>query len=113
MNTALESLARGVPMVCIPVTGDQPAVAARVAWTGSGLVVPPGRLSARRLRWAVTRVRDDPAFAGAAGHLRAAIARCGGVRLAADIVERVLATGRPVLAGSVEPGGERTGASPQ
>jgi zeaxanthin glucosyltransferase len=98
MNTALESLARGVPMVCIPVTGDQPAVAARVAWTGSGLVIPLGRLSARRLRSAATRVLADPSFPRAAGRLRDTIARCGGVRLAADVVERVLATGRPVLA---------------
>jgi UDP:flavonoid glycosyltransferase YjiC (YdhE family) len=98
LNTALESLARGVPMVCVPVTGDQPAVAARVAWVGAGVVVPPARLTERRLRAAVCRVLHEPAFAASAARLRDAIARCGGVRHAADVIDRVLATGRPVPA---------------
>jgi UDP:flavonoid glycosyltransferase YjiC (YdhE family) len=100
MNTALESLARGVPMVCIPVTGDQPAVAARVGWTGTGLIVPPGRLTVRRLRAAVCRVLLEPAFGHNAARLRDSIARGGGVHRAADVVERVLATGSPVPAES-------------
>ncbi|MEO0376017.1 MAG: glycosyltransferase, partial [Cyanobacteria bacterium P01_A01_bin.17] len=36
MNTVLESLSNGVPMVAIPITNDQPGVAARVAWSGAG-----------------------------------------------------------------------------
>ena len=34
MNTVLESLLNGVPMVAIPITNDQPAIGARIAWTG-------------------------------------------------------------------------------
>jgi UDP:flavonoid glycosyltransferase YjiC (YdhE family) len=30
LNTALESLAQGVPMVAIPITNDQPGVASRL-----------------------------------------------------------------------------------
>jgi zeaxanthin glucosyltransferase len=88
-------------MVCIPVTGDQPAVAARVGWTGTGLVVLPGRLSVRRLRAAMSRVLLEPAFTHSAARLRDCIARSGGVRRAADVVERVLATGLPVPAESL------------
>ena len=40
MNTTLESLSNGVPMVAIPITNDQPGVAARIAWTGTGEVIP-------------------------------------------------------------------------
>ena len=36
LNTVLESLRCGVPMVAIPIANDQPGVAARVAWSGSG-----------------------------------------------------------------------------
>ncbi|MEM9246017.1 MAG: glycosyltransferase, partial [Cyanobacteria bacterium P01_F01_bin.153] len=36
MNTTLESLNQGVPMVAIPITNDQPGVATRIAWTGAG-----------------------------------------------------------------------------
>ena len=103
MNTALESLARGVPMVAIPVTNDQPGVAARIAWTGTGLVVPPSRLTVPRLRKAIARVLGEPSFTAEARKMREAIARSGGVVRAADVVERLLETGRPVLAEGFQP----------
>ena len=37
-------------MVAIPITNDQPGVAGRVAWTGAGLIVPPSKLTTKRLR---------------------------------------------------------------
>jgi MGT family glycosyltransferase len=97
MNTAMESLARGVPMVAIPITNDQPGVAARIRWTGSGLVVPPARLTARKLRKAITRVLTEPTFKANAVRLQEAIARSGGLAQAADVVEAVLETRQPVL----------------
>src|SRR4051812_17208860 len=99
LNTTLESLALGVPLVAIPITNDQPGVAARIARTGTGLVVPPGRLDEMRLRAAVGRVMTDPGFRRNAQRLRTAIARSGGVARAAAVVARVLETGEPVLAG--------------
>ena len=48
LNTALESLTNGVPMVAIPITNDQPGVAARVRWTRSGEVVPLKKLNVVR-----------------------------------------------------------------
>ena len=103
MNTTMESLARGVPLVAIPITNDQPAVAARIAWTGAGLVVPPWRLTPKRLRAAVARVLAEPSFTANAARLQAAIARAGGVSKAADVVERLLQTGQPVLAEGFTP----------
>ena len=98
LNTTLESLARGVPLVAIPITNDQPGVAARIAWTGSGLVVPAGLAEPARLRRAVDRVLDEPCFRRDAGLLRDAIACAGGVGRASALVERVLETGEPVPA---------------
>jgi zeaxanthin glucosyltransferase len=98
MNTTLESLARGVPMVAIPITNDQPGVAARIAWSGTGLVISLRRLTPKKLRQAVTRVLAEPSFADNAARLRDAIVRAGGVSKAADVVERLLQTGQPVLA---------------
>ena len=40
LNTTLESLAEGVPLVAIPQGNDQPGVAARIAHHGAGVVVP-------------------------------------------------------------------------
>jgi UDP:flavonoid glycosyltransferase YjiC (YdhE family) len=74
-----------------------------IAWTGTGLVVPPGRLDEARLQTAVDRVMNDPGFRRNAGRLRDAIVRSGGVARAAAVVERVLETGEPVLAGPFNP----------
>src|SRR5215472_13871334 len=56
LNTVLESLACGVPMVVLPVTYDQPGVGARVEWSGVGRSIPVGRLKVDRLRDAVRLV---------------------------------------------------------
>jgi MGT family glycosyltransferase len=90
LNTALESLACGVPMVAIPVTNDQPGVAARLRWTGAGEFVALKSLDAGRLHTAVRRVLDNGTYRAAAQRLRDEIAATDGVGEAADIVERVM-----------------------
>lgn len=97
LNTALESLQAGVPMVALPVTDDQPGVAARIKWTGAGEVVPTSRLTTARLRTTVQRVLTHESYKQNAVRLQQAIAQAGGVTQAADIVERAIATGKPVL----------------
>jgi UDP:flavonoid glycosyltransferase YjiC (YdhE family) len=94
LNTALEALVQGVPMVALPVTNDQPGVAARLAWLGAAEVVPRAHLEPAVLRRAVERVLTVPSYREAAQGARAQIARRPGVAIAADIIERVLATGR-------------------
>lgn len=97
LNTVLESLAAGVPLVAIPIANDQPGVAARLAWSGAGAVVPLRRLNAPRLRAAIERVLTDGAVRTQAQRLQAAIQRAGGVGRAADLIERALASGQPVV----------------
>ena len=101
MNTVLEALAQGVPLVAVPITNDQPGVAARVARSGAGEVVPLRRLTARRLRAAVLRVLSRPSYRREAERLRGSIARAGGLQRAARIAELAIATGQPVLSGHV------------
>jgi MGT family glycosyltransferase len=96
MNTVLESLSQGIPMVAIPIANDQPGVAARVAWSGAGQLVPLSRLSVPKLRDAIQRVLTEESYKNNASRLQDAIARAGGVRRAADIVEQVISTGKPV-----------------
>ena len=97
LNTVLESLSCAVPMVAIPIANDQPGVAARVAWSGSGAVVPLKRATVARLRDAIDRVWSDPSYRQNAQRLQQAIATSGGVARAADIVEQAINTGQPVL----------------
>lgn len=99
LNTALEALARGVPMVAIPITNDQPGVARRLEWLGLAEVVTPRRLTAARLRHAVTRVLGHPGYRDRARARAAEIAAVDGVARAADIVEEAFRTGRPVTVG--------------
>lgn len=90
LNTALETLTRGKPMVCIPVTNDQPGVAARVAHVGAGEVLSLKKVTPARIRELVKAVSETPSYRAAAERLRAAIHAAGGARRAADLVEEKL-----------------------
>jgi zeaxanthin glucosyltransferase len=87
MNTTLESLSNGVPMVAIPITNDQPAVAARIAWTKTGEVVELNNCTVDTLKTAITQVLVQPEYRQNALKLKAEIEQAGGVNKAADIIE--------------------------
>ncbi len=90
LNTVLESLAEGVPLVCIPQGNDQPGIAARVAARGAGVVVPPRRANAERVRAAVRAVLEDESYRGAARKVQSAMSQIDGLERAADLIEDVL-----------------------
>jgi MGT family glycosyltransferase len=94
LNTALESLACGAPMVVLPVTYDQPGVGARVEYAGVGRSIPIARLTLKRLRVAVRTVLDDPAYRMRAGQLRSSIEAADGLNRAADLIESAFGTRR-------------------
>lgn len=98
LNTTLESLSNGVPMVAIPIANDQPSVAARIAWAGVGEFIPLSRLSVPKLRTAIQQVLTQDSYKQNALRLQEAIRHAGGVNRAADIVEKAVFTGKPVLA---------------
>jgi MGT family glycosyltransferase len=90
LNTVLESLAEGVPLVCVPLGNDQPGVAARVAARRAGLVVERSKLSAKRLRAALAEVLENAVYRESAAKLRDAILTMDGLNRAADVIERSL-----------------------
>jgi MGT family glycosyltransferase len=100
LNTALEALARGLPMVCVPVTNDQPGVAERVRWLGAGEVIRPGRVTAARLRPLLEAIVKQPRYRAAAGECRTKLHAAPGVRGAATLVELAFTTRRKVLNGA-------------
>lgn len=97
MNSALECLAHGVPAIGIPITHDQPNIAQRLVWTGTGTFVPLNDLTADRLREAVKNVLHDGRYREAARRFQEEIRQINGLDLAADIAEEVLRTGQPVI----------------
>jgi UDP:flavonoid glycosyltransferase YjiC (YdhE family) len=100
LNTVLEALNVGVPMVAIPVTNDQPAVASRVKCVGAGEVVPLTHLSSHRLRAAIDLVLGDENYRRRAQRLMEQIKTSGGAQRAAEIVEQQLAFRLPIYSSS-------------
>lgn len=97
LNTTLESLSYGVPMVAIPVTDDQPGVAARIAWTGTGELVTLSQLRVPKLRGAIERVLTEASYQKNADRLQQIMCQTRGVNRAADIIEQAVSTGCPVI----------------
>jgi MGT family glycosyltransferase len=91
LNTALESLSLGLPMVAIPITNDQPGVASRLAWLGVAEVVQPGELTVPRLRAALEKVLAASSYREKARQLGEKIRALDGLPLAADLVEEAFA----------------------
>jgi UDP:flavonoid glycosyltransferase YjiC (YdhE family) len=90
LNTVLESLAQGVPMVAIPVTNDQPAVAARITWTQTGTVVRLKKLTPERLRVAVESVLKTPLYRQNAQKLQEEISAMNPLEKARVVIESIL-----------------------
>jgi zeaxanthin glucosyltransferase len=88
LNTTLESLAEGVPMVAIPIGNEQPGIACRIAYHGVGEFVEVGDLTARRLVELIAKVRSNPSYRDKAHWFQKIIKEKRGVDLAADIVEQ-------------------------
>ena len=88
LNTVLEALAQGVPIVAIPIGFDQPGIAARVAYHGVGEFVEMGELTPERLSRLIGRVRQNPSYRDKARYFQRVIARTHGLDLAADVIER-------------------------
>jgi zeaxanthin glucosyltransferase len=90
LNTVLESLCEGVPMVVIPLGNDQPGVAARLKARGACIVISRHRLSSSKLRNAVILVLQDNGYRKAAQVLQSAIQQLNGPDRAVDLIEQVL-----------------------
>ena len=97
LNTVLDALALGVPLVVVPLAFEQGAIAARVARSGSGRIFQRFRPGAAPLEAVLKDVVANPSYSAAAAKVRNDIAASGGSGGAADIVETILRTGQPVL----------------
>jgi zeaxanthin glucosyltransferase len=90
LNTALETLMEGKPMIVIPKAFDQPAVAARLAWLRVAEVIPPGTLSAKQIHSSLVKLLYNPSYREAARDVQARIRSVRGLERAADVIEEAL-----------------------
>jgi MGT family glycosyltransferase len=96
LNTVLESLAQGVPQVAIPVTFDQPGVAARIMDKQTGVVTSLDKLTPDHLSSLLNEVLTNPVYRKNAKKLQTAIAEANGLSVAADLIEESLGVNRKV-----------------
>ena len=104
LNTVLESLAQGVPQVAIPVTYDQPGVAARIAHKKTGVVTSLDKLTTHRFAFLINEVLTNPTYRENARRLQKAITEANGLSVAADVIEESLGARK---------GNDRSGLGPE
>jgi MGT family glycosyltransferase len=90
LNTALETLMEGKPMIVIPKSFDQPAVATHLERLRVAEAVSISGLTAKTIRAALVKVLDDPSYRAAALRLQAEIRSSRGLEHAADVIEQLM-----------------------
>jgi MGT family glycosyltransferase len=86
MNSANESLMRGVPLVVIPQMGEQHIIGKRVEELQAGLVLSNAEAGTARLRHSVRRLLDEVQFREGAARVRESYVSAGGVARAAELI---------------------------
>jgi zeaxanthin glucosyltransferase len=97
MNTTLGALSSGVPIIAIPITNEQPGIAARLVRTGAGEMLSLSKLSVAALHHTIQRVLTQDSYKQNATRLQEAILQSGGTCRAAQIIEQAISTRMPVL----------------
>ena len=90
LNTTLECLRHGVPMIAIPVGEDQPGVAARIARASVGIVLPIEDLTVDGLASAIRQLLDEDNYRTSAVQVQQQLHGIEGANEAVDLIEKVV-----------------------
>ena len=83
--------------MAMPVTADQPGVAARIAHHRTGVVTSLDKLTADHLSTLLNEALHNSVYRNNAHGLQEAIAEANGLSVAVDIIEQSLGKGRNSL----------------
>jgi len=86
MNSTMESLYYGVPMVVIPQMTEQAVTAQRVAEMGLGIALEKDAVNATVLRDAVERIASEASFRERVQNMQRVTREAGGYQRAADAI---------------------------
>ncbi|MBI5930881.1 MAG: glycosyltransferase [Chloroflexi bacterium] len=95
-NTVTETLLRGLPLIVIPNSADQPESAGRVKASGAGIRMRPREATPRRLRHAIEAILNEPSYRAAAHRIQASYQGCDGPLTAARLVGLLAERRRPI-----------------
>jgi MGT family glycosyltransferase len=96
VNSVMEGLSRGVPLIVLPRYGDQFGMAARVAYHRAGIALGTKSVNAADLRTSIERLAADPVYRDSALGMKQAIAQSNGAAEAADIIDMYAESRRPL-----------------
>ena len=96
-TAVLGALAAGVPSLLIPAGGEQPDLAALGKQAGVARTLSPEEATPGRIREELTILLEDPRYRQRAARYREAFARVDGSARAADLLEILARTGKPLL----------------
>ena len=102
MNSVMEAIYYGVPMVVVPQQPEQAMTAARVAELGLGVALEPGQVTAGALRDAVTTVSGDDGYRSRIAYMQQAARDAGGYVRAADVIQQFGQTQSASVSGLVD-----------
>ncbi len=88
LNTTLESLAQGVPMVALAIGYDQPGVSARIEYHGVGESLEVESITGEQMLEAIRRVLENPSYRERALYFEDVISKGRGLDVAADVIEQ-------------------------
>jgi len=93
MNSTLEALWFGVPMVAVPQEPEQEVTARRLAELGLGVHLAPEGATGKALRDAVEALASKPSYRARVAERSRAMRELDGARLAADELQRYVQRG--------------------
>lgn len=96
-GSMMACLEHGLPMVAIPLAGDQPANAARCVALGAACLVPPDRRTPEAIRDATVEVLRNPRYRESAMRLKHEMEALPGLEHAVDLLETLAATKAPIF----------------
>lgn len=88
VNSVMESLWFGVPLVMVPQSSDQPVVAARVAEMGLGITLDNKALTSQQLREAVAKVNFDTGLKRRVEEMQSILHKQAGATRGADLLQQ-------------------------
>jgi len=92
MNSVMESLYFGVPVVVVPQIIEQEKTAQRCAELGLGIALDPNDLTAEKLRAAVDQVHHTPSFREHVLAMQQTVRAAGGYQRAVDAISNFART---------------------
>ena len=86
MNSVMEGLSYGVPLVVVPQSGEQMLSAQRVEQLGAGLAIHPRDINAFTLKQAVDQIHSHSSYCKSAHSIQEDIQRAGGYQAAVNAI---------------------------